>query len=69
MRVLSIYNSYNRGSADTAKLTNENEWFLFQHPKQTYGYAVIFSLTGYLGLNFVLCLVKLSGALIAVTGE
>jgi hypothetical protein len=43
--------------------------FYFQYPMKTYGYAVIFSLTGYLGLNFVLTMVKTNGALIAVTGE
>jgi hypothetical protein len=34
---------------------------------ETYGYAVLFSLTGYLGLNIVLTLVKSFGALVAVT--
>ncbi|XP_064625069.1 adenosine 3'-phospho 5'-phosphosulfate transporter 2-like [Lineus longissimus] len=41
--------------------------FCWSYPMKTYGYAVIFSLTGYLGLNFVLTMVKTSGALIAVT--
>ena len=35
---------------------------------ETYGYGFIFSLTGYLGVNVVLSLVKSFGALIAVTG-
>lgn len=35
----------------------------------TYGYAFLFSLTGYFGISFVLALIKLFGALVAVTGE
>ncbi|KAH9492093.1 hypothetical protein Btru_029466 [Bulinus truncatus] len=42
-------------------------YFCQQHPVETYGYAVIFSATGYLGLYVVLTLVKSFGALIAVT--
>lgn len=38
-----------------------------QNPR-IYVMASIFSLTGYLGINFVLALVKLFGALVAVTG-
>lgn len=41
--------------------------FCQQHVVKTYGYAVIFSLTGYLGVNIVLTLVKTFGALMAVT--
>ena len=41
---------------------------LFQYPMETYGYAVIFSVTGYFGVNIVLSLVKNFGALMAVTG-
>lgn len=41
--------------------------FCQQHPIETYGYAVIFSITGYLGLYVVLTLVRSFGALIAVT--
>ncbi|XP_072323101.1 adenosine 3'-phospho 5'-phosphosulfate transporter 2 isoform X2 [Scyliorhinus torazame] len=37
------------------------------HPMQTYGYAFMFSLTGYFGISFVLALIKLFGALVAVT--
>ena len=36
---------------------------------QTYGYGFVFSLTGYLGVNVVLTLVKSFGALLAVTGK
>ncbi|CAD5111928.1 DgyrCDS1189 [Dimorphilus gyrociliatus] len=43
--------------------------FCWQHPFQTYGYALIFSFTGYIGLVVVLSLVKSFGALIAVTGK
>ncbi|MBN3321006.1 S35B3 protein, partial [Atractosteus spatula] len=39
----------------------------FQHPVKTYGYAFFFSLTGYFGISFVLALIKLFGALVAVT--
>ncbi|OWF42137.1 Adenosine 3'-phospho 5'-phosphosulfate transporter 2 [Mizuhopecten yessoensis] len=41
--------------------------FCKDYPKETYGYAVIFSVFGYLGVNVVLSLVKTFGALIAVT--
>merc|ERR1719189_3341623 len=37
------------------------------YPKQTYGYAFIFSLTGYLGIQIVLSLVRQFGAFMAVT--
>ena len=33
----------------------------------TYGYVTIFGIVGYLGVNVVLTLVRISGALIAVT--
>ncbi|CAB1341161.1 unnamed protein product [Coregonus sp. 'balchen'] len=39
----------------------------FRHPVTTYGYAFFFSLTGYFGISFVLALIKLFGALVAVT--
>ncbi|XP_023661406.1 adenosine 3'-phospho 5'-phosphosulfate transporter 2 isoform X2 [Paramormyrops kingsleyae] len=41
--------------------------FCSQHPLKTYGYAFLFSLTGYFGISFVLALIKLFGALVAVT--
>ncbi|XP_076868759.1 adenosine 3'-phospho 5'-phosphosulfate transporter 2 [Brachyhypopomus gauderio] len=41
--------------------------FCSQHPFTTYGYAFFFSLTGYFGISFVLALIKLFGALVAVT--
>ncbi|XP_072267829.1 adenosine 3'-phospho 5'-phosphosulfate transporter 2 isoform X2 [Pyxicephalus adspersus] len=41
--------------------------FCSKYPFQTYGYAFLFSLTGYFGISFVLALIKLFGALIAVT--
>ncbi|XP_071837485.1 adenosine 3'-phospho 5'-phosphosulfate transporter 2-like isoform X1 [Apostichopus japonicus] len=43
--------------------------FLFcqDYPKETYGYAIIFSLTGYIGISFVLQLIRLFGALVTVT--
>jgi len=37
------------------------------YPKHTYGYAFIFSLTGYLGIQIVLGLVRQFGAFLAVT--
>ncbi|XP_033072069.1 adenosine 3'-phospho 5'-phosphosulfate transporter 2 isoform X5 [Trachypithecus francoisi] len=37
------------------------------NPIRTYGYAFLFSLTGYFGISFVLALIKIFGALIAVT--
>ena len=44
-----------------------SSFLIFQHPVETYGYAIIFSLTGYLGVNAVLSQVKIFGALAAVT--
>lgn len=41
--------------------------FWLKHPVKTFGYAFIFSVTGYLGINIILHLVKSFGALIAVT--
>jgi len=41
--------------------------FWLKHPVETFGYAFMFSLTGYAGINIVLHLVKYYGALIAVT--
>eukprot|EP00794_Sanderia_malayensis_P004652 gene4652-5260_t len=41
--------------------------FCLQFPLRTYGYAAIFSLSGYLGLSYVLTLVRKFGALLAVT--
>ena len=42
--------------------------FIEKHPVETYGYSFIFSITGYMGINIVLQLVKHFGALLAVTG-
>ncbi len=42
-------------------------WFCWQYPYETYGYAVVFSITGYLGINIVLTLVKQFGAFVAVS--
>ncbi|XP_040209632.1 adenosine 3'-phospho 5'-phosphosulfate transporter 2 isoform X2 [Rana temporaria] len=41
--------------------------FCSKYPFQTYGYAFLFSLTGYFGISFVLALIKIFGALTAVT--
>ncbi|KAG8237805.1 hypothetical protein J437_LFUL002413 [Ladona fulva] len=41
--------------------------YLFIHPWETYGYGLLFSITGYLGLQVVLTLVRTCGALAAVT--
>nr|CAI5862334.1 unnamed protein product [Callosobruchus analis] len=41
--------------------------FFSQNPKKTYGYAFIFSVTGYLGIQIVLTLVRSTGAFAAVT--
>ncbi|XP_063779196.1 adenosine 3'-phospho 5'-phosphosulfate transporter 2 isoform X2 [Pseudophryne corroboree] len=41
--------------------------FCSKNSLQTYGYAFLFSLTGYFGISFVLALIKLFGALLAVT--
>lgn len=42
---------------------------VLQYPVETYLYALVFSITGYLGVNIVLTLVKSFGALPAVTGD
>ncbi|KAM9665970.1 adenosine 3'-phospho 5'-phosphosulfate transporter 2 isoform 2-T2 [Trichechus inunguis] len=41
--------------------------FCSRNPVRTYGYAFLFSLTGYFGISFVLALIKIFGALLAVT--
>ncbi|GMT21014.1 hypothetical protein PFISCL1PPCAC_12311, partial [Pristionchus fissidentatus] len=41
--------------------------FYAQHPWKTYGYGLVFGFLGYLGVNVVLTLVKVAGALMAVT--
>ncbi|XP_033105298.1 adenosine 3'-phospho 5'-phosphosulfate transporter 2-like [Anneissia japonica] len=41
--------------------------FFYRHPYETFGYAIAFSLTGYIGILFVLSLVRQFGALTAVT--
>ncbi|XP_057669597.1 adenosine 3'-phospho 5'-phosphosulfate transporter 2 [Diorhabda carinulata] len=41
--------------------------FFLRNPKKMYGYAFIFSFTGYLGIQIVLTLVRTSGAFAAVT--
>ncbi|XP_043279067.1 adenosine 3'-phospho 5'-phosphosulfate transporter 2 [Venturia canescens] len=41
--------------------------FCLQHPVETYGYALVFSLCGYLGVQIVLTLVQCCDAFVAVT--
>ncbi|XP_063981790.1 adenosine 3'-phospho 5'-phosphosulfate transporter 2 [Diachasmimorpha longicaudata] len=41
--------------------------FCSDHPMETYGYALLFSLSGYLGIQIVLTLVQTNGAFVAVT--
>ncbi|GMS90852.1 hypothetical protein PENTCL1PPCAC_13027, partial [Pristionchus entomophagus] len=41
--------------------------FFLEHPWKTYGYGLVFGFLGYLGVNVVLTLVKVAGALMAVT--
>ncbi|XP_033214474.1 adenosine 3'-phospho 5'-phosphosulfate transporter 2 isoform X2 [Belonocnema kinseyi] len=41
--------------------------FCTQHPLETYGYALLFSLSGYLGIQIVLTLVQSCGAFVAAT--
>ena len=43
-------------------------FFLLMQNPHMYLMAAVFSLTGYLGINFVLVLVRSFGALLAVTG-
>lgn len=42
-------------------------YFCANHPTETYGYALLFSLSGYLGIQIVLTLVRTSGAFAAAT--
>ncbi|VDN03939.1 unnamed protein product [Thelazia callipaeda] len=48
---------------------NFSDGFIFfsKQPLLIYGYSILFSISGYLGLNTVLSLVRTQGALIAVT--
>ncbi|OON17923.1 UAA transporter family protein, partial [Opisthorchis viverrini] len=41
--------------------------YFIEHPVKIFGHGVIFSICGYFGLHFVLCLVQSHGALTAVT--
>ncbi|XP_017843806.1 adenosine 3'-phospho 5'-phosphosulfate transporter 2 [Drosophila busckii] len=41
--------------------------FCLAHPQETFGYGLLFSLSGYLGIQFVLALVRSSGAPLAAT--
>ncbi|XP_065362393.1 adenosine 3'-phospho 5'-phosphosulfate transporter 2 [Calliphora vicina] len=41
--------------------------FCLEHPRESFGYGFFFSLSGYLGIHFVLALVKSSGAPVAAT--
>lgn len=41
--------------------------FMFQHPTEVYGYGFLLSVTGYLGIQVVLTLVRKTGATTAVT--
>uniref|UniRef100_A0A131XDJ2 Adenosine 3'-phospho 5'-phosphosulfate transporter 2 n=1 Tax=Hyalomma excavatum TaxID=257692 RepID=A0A131XDJ2_9ACAR len=40
--------------------------FFARHPVETYGYAAIFSILGYLGIQLVLTLISISGAFVTV---
>lgn len=42
-------------------------FFLLQHPMETYGLGLLFSLSGYLGIQIVLSLVQCCGAFVAAT--
>nr|CAD2145013.1 unnamed protein product [Meloidogyne enterolobii] len=42
-------------------------YFFAKHPAETYGYTLILGTVGYFGVNLVLTLVRISGALVAVT--
>ncbi|XP_066921044.1 adenosine 3'-phospho 5'-phosphosulfate transporter 2-like [Clytia hemisphaerica] len=41
--------------------------YYLKNPLETYGYSLVFSLTGYLGISFVLTFIRLFGALMTVT--
>lgn len=41
--------------------------FCLKHPLETYGYALLFSLSGYLGIQIVLILVQTCGAFVTAT--
>ena len=46
-----------------------HDWCYCPQNPRIYLMAAVFSLTGYLGINFVLVLINSFGALTAVTGE
>uniref|UniRef100_A0A914PF26 Adenosine 3'-phospho 5'-phosphosulfate transporter 2 n=1 Tax=Panagrolaimus davidi TaxID=227884 RepID=A0A914PF26_9BILA len=50
----------------TGELSDGFEFYL-SDPWQIYGYSIIFSLLGYAGINVVLTLIRISGALTTVT--
>ncbi|KAL5016770.1 hypothetical protein ScPMuIL_006359 [Solemya velum] len=54
------------GTIVTGELFQAYQFFR-QHPMKTYGYIIILSISGYLGVNIVLTMVKSFGALLAVT--
>ena len=49
------------------KQYNFNKNYTFQHPLETYWYTLLFSVSGYLGIQVVLSPVKSSGAFVATT--
>ena len=55
-------------SAMVTITASHDQLYIKQHVEEVYGLAMIFSLTGYLGVNCVLVLLKCSGALTTVTG-
>ena len=54
--------------ARVSLFTINTVFFLLMQNPRMYLMAAVFSLTGYLGINFVLVLVRSFGALLAVTG-
>ena len=56
-------------------IIKKSRWFssanqqsdFFQHPVETYGYGLLFSVCGYLGVQIVLTLVQCCGAFVAAT--
>ncbi|CAJ0598965.1 unnamed protein product [Cylicocyclus nassatus] len=68
-----VFYSYSIGSVYILVITiltgefHEAFAFFLNNPWKTYGYGLIFGFLGYLGVNVVITLIKVSGALVTVT--
>ncbi|XP_038057189.1 adenosine 3'-phospho 5'-phosphosulfate transporter 2-like isoform X2 [Patiria miniata] len=42
-------------------------WFFYEHPTEAYGYAIMYGVSGFFGVSFVLTMIRTFGALMTVT--